>query len=758
MLKRIEESRIAQWVIAYLAGSWVLLQVLEFLWEVFELPLALLQTTLIIVGIGLLIVIVVAWSSGGKSKADTSSSKPVRKQARFYPFASLIIAVGLISFITVSVRQALQQQWARGEAILEARAYSDNSQDAEALTVLQTALNYLPDNEDLIALLDEVSYVPVLNTDPPGAIVFVRDYEAQQDWVNLGTTPLSDAVRIPSGLMRWRIEKEGYVNLEVIGDAWGPSFRIPGMVGPAITLIEGTEIPENMVAVPGMTDLTFITGIDPLSQRELDPFFIDKTEVTNSEYQEFVAAGAYASPQYWTQPFLMNGEEIPYEEAMTQFVDLTGQPGPAGWQIGRFNPGEENLPVSGVSWYEAVAYAEFRSKSLPTIHHWTAAAGPNFASEIVPKSNFGTEGPIQVGQTEGSSRWGALDMAGNVREWLWNESRGMRHNLGGAWSDNNYLFTFANVQSPWDRLPVNGFRLVQHLEEPDISDPLWGEEPLLSRDYAEEIPVSDEIFNVYRSQFEYDPAPLNVQVISESVLPYGRLEYVSFEGVGWGRIRAQVVIPENASPPYQTVIVFPGSAAIATPNEEDYPGLDYTANLIRSGKVIVMPILRGTFSRQDGLLSTWPNETRTYVDYVRSWVSEFSRTIDYLESRQDIDLDSLIYFGFSWGGRMGAIIPAVEPRLDAAIIWSGGLASGTALPEVDQINYITRVTIPVLMLNGPYDSIEPVEEAQLPMLGMFGTTPEHKKRVEIPGAGHTLPQIPVTRESLLFMDKYFGSP
>jgi len=69
---------------------------------------------------------------------------------------------------------------------------------------------------------------------------------------------------------------------------------------------------------------------------------------------------------------------------------------------------------------------------------------------------------------------------------------------------------------------------------------------------------------------------------------------------------------------------------------------------------------------------------------------------------------------------------------------------------------VTRVTIPVLMLNGPFDAIEPVDEAQLPMLRLLGTPDELKRRVEIPGAGHGLPDIPVMRESLAWLDEYLG--
>ena len=64
-----------------------------------------------------------------------------------------------------------------------------------------------------------------------------------------------------------------------------------------------------------------------------------------------------------------------WQEAMEEFRDATRRPGPAGWQLGTYPEAADDLPVGGVSWYEAAAYAEFAGKSLPTVYEWFAAAG-----------------------------------------------------------------------------------------------------------------------------------------------------------------------------------------------------------------------------------------------------------------------------------------------------------------------------------------------------------------------------------------------
>src|SRR5262245_43497254 len=149
-------------------------------------------------------------------------------------------------------------------------------------------------------------------------------------------------------------------------------------------------------------------------------------------------------------------------------------------------------------------------------------------------------------------------------------------------------------------------------------------------------------------------------------------------------------------------------------------------------------------------------EKPCYSDYVIKWVKDFRRTVDYLETRNDVDIKKLAYLGISWGGRMGAIIPAVDDRPRVSVIILGGLAAARARPEVDQINFITRVKIPVLMLNGKYDSLEPVQSAQLPMFRTWGTPESDKRHVMYESAGHSVPRNESIRETLDWLDKYLG--
>ena len=201
-----------------------------------------------------------------------------------------------------------------------------------------------------------------------------------------------------------------------------------------------------------------------------------------------------------------DGRALTFEAAMARFIDRTGRPGPATWEAGTFPAGQGDMPVSGVSWYEAAAFAKFAGKSLPTIYHWARAASVGNARYVVPLSNLEGNGPLPTGTPRGISIGGVSDMAGNVREWCVNDAgRGQRFILGGGWSDAKYAFVDAYAQPPMDRSVINGIRLAMY-DAADTSVALASRPiPRAFTDYTRERPVSDAVFAGFLPQFDYDP-------------------------------------------------------------------------------------------------------------------------------------------------------------------------------------------------------------------------------------------------------------
>ena len=149
--------------------------------------------------------------------------------------------------------------------------------------------------------------------------------------------------------------------------------------------------------------------------------------------------------------------------------------------------------------------------------------------------------------------------------------------------------------------------------------------------------------------------------------------------------------------------------------------------ILKSGRAVLWPIYKGTYERQDGVQTYFPNTSIRYRDWVIQWAKDLRRSIDYLETRAEIDMKKLAFYGFSWGACMGAIMPAVEDRLSVSVLMGPGLYLEQARPEVDQINFAPRVRIPTLIVDGRDDFVFPRELSQEPFYRLLGTHAKHKR-------------------------------
>ncbi|MBI1924628.1 SUMF1/EgtB/PvdO family nonheme iron enzyme [Candidatus Poribacteria bacterium] len=180
----------------------------------------------------------------------------------------------------------------------------------------------------------------------------------------------------------------------------------PSSTSATITGVDGAK----MVLIPAgtfqMGSVDGGSGEKPVHAVTLDAFYIDKYEVTNAQYKKF--------------------------------MDATGHPAPGYWNDSNYNA--PNQPVVGVTWYDAMAYAQWAGKRLPTEAEWEYAARGGLAGKKYP---WGDEAPNAGGTyranydpgnyTEDGYRYtapvgkyspngyGLYDMAGNVWEWCMDE-------------------------------------------------------------------------------------------------------------------------------------------------------------------------------------------------------------------------------------------------------------------------------------------------------------------------------------------------
>jgi len=366
-----------------------------------------------------------------------------------------------------------------------------------------------------------------------------------------------------------------------------------------------------------------------------------------------------------------------------------------------------------------------------------------------------------VGSYQGMTAYGAFDMAGNVREWNWNKTQQGRLIRGGAWNDNTYIFGKWSQAPAFDRSPKNGFRCTLYPDPEIIPESAFSLLELgETRDFYKEKPVSDYIFQVYKEQFSYDKTELNARVESrdESSKDWIK-ERISFDAAyGGERIIAILFLPKNTASPYQTVIYFPGGQAVwrnsSKELESEMEFKVFLSFVVKNGRAALYPVYKGTMERRDDALRFSKPDSHLKTEYRIKLVKDFRRCIDYLETRQDIDSNKLAYYGMSWGGWLGAIIPAVEERLKASVLLAGGLRD-FGRPEVHPINYVTRVKTPTLMLNGRYDTSFPYETSIKPLFDLLGTPNEHKE-LKLYETDHIAPRNEFIKETLAWLDRYLG--
>jgi len=618
-----------------------------------------------------------------------------------------------------------------------------------------------PGDAMLERLRPEFSLPLSIVSEPAGASVTAQFYgDPDGEPLTLGRTPLEN-VPYPRGVTRLELALDGYRSVHdlvfILNKALTNAME-PDTLTWRYTLRRPGELPDEMVEVPAGGYPLYMPGLDHLDTEPTGAFLMDRHPVTNREFKRFVDDGGYAREELWCEPATDGTHALAWQELIARCTDAVGAAGPADWEMGDFPAGEADHPVSGVCWFEAAAYAAWAGKSLPTIFHWNRVAMPYATALITPFANHSGRGTVPVGSTQCEHRHGVHDLAGNVREWVQNPvgDSGQRFILGGGWNDPGYAFVDAYAQPALDRSPTNGFRCMREMAPDPNHARLARTIELTTRDFMAEPRVPDEVFAFFLRQFAYDRTPLDARIVAEQDTPTGRYQIIDLAAAyGGERMQAHLFLPARGRPPYQTVMLFPGSLALhnRTFTLAEIQRVDW---IVKSGRALLLPVYKGTYERGGEMTSDYPEETAFYKDHVIMWARDLGRAIDYVETRDDLDAERIAYFGTSWGGALGATLPAVETRIKANVLYVAGLCFQRALPEVDAVNYVSRVKQPTLMLNGELDYFFPAETSQIPMFELLGTSPEHKRRLTYM-RGHTVPKVELIKETLAWLDRYLGA-
>jgi serine/threonine protein kinase/dienelactone hydrolase len=670
-------------------------------------------------------------------------------------FASFVVTLAMYR----QHGKAESVRWAREQGLPEIIRLVDHQDYDQAFSLARKAYQHIPEDPVLNELWSQICRDYSIVTAPAGAQIWYREYSAMNEpWQYLGRSPLAH-VTLPQGPHRWKIEKEGFVTHEcVVENSFEVRLQPQELTGDMVWI--GSQMVELPAALHGQRGTV-----------EMPEHLIDRYEVTNKQFKAFVDAGGYGNAEYWEGlDFVKEGRPLSWQEAMAEFRDQTGQSGPAGWEGGMYRPGQGQHPVSGVSWFEAAAYAKFAGKSLPTVHDWERAACIEESFVIVPFSNFDLPGTAPVGSHPGVGHTGLYDMAGNVKEWCLNatdEAGALRYILGGSWSEPTYMFTYRDAQSPWHRLAQNGFRCVRFPRGVDaeanglcrpISLPV-------GRDLSGLQPFSDEEFDTLRTLYDYDHTPLNPVVENhDDSSPFWREEKISFDAAyDNDRVVVHLFLPKSGKPPYQAVIYFPGADAIYATSFEGPPYRALWQCIVTSGRAVVFPIYHGTYERPSARGRSWTMSDvvelpLTYRDWTVRMAKDLRRSIDYLETRDDINTEKLGYYGYSSGSLLGPIMLAVEDRIDTGVFVHGGVPPIDFPRSFDMALYAERVSMPILMVNGAEDVLVPVKTSQIPMYDILQRTSRSTERKQYPG-GHGQFKLfyeQIRGDVVGWLDRYLG--
>ena len=602
-----------------------------------------------------------------------------------------------------------------------------------------------------------------IETAPPGAMVFLKPYrQPDAEWEPLGVAPLE--TELPVGAHRLRFVADG--REPVIMASPNPSmlFNNVGRDFYVVKLPPAAEVPDGMVFIPAGNLRVPLAGF--YSDFDLGDFYIGRTEVSNNEFAAFVDAGGYDNPDYWLD---LEDEEagMTFDVFRERFVDSTGRPGPAHWVNGGYPQGAEDLPVTGVSWYEAMAYAKFRGMKLPTARHWARAAlGLNegrqpLAPHLLSVARTTSPGPGKVDDDTAMSTWGSVNMIGNVQEWTTTRDGDSRLTLGTSFAGPQWQYALATASLPGARLPDQGFRLALYDDEvPDPQLMLSGAVPRIPG------PTRDE-FADYMEGFAYAPGSISPaaaeQVSVTEEQDWIRERYVITSEALSDALPVLVFRPRESAGQLQPVIFLPPGDSY----QRSFPSADIDITryridfVVRSGRALVWPIIAGTHERQLPRNRPRPNNlAERWLNVKRDRRNEIGAVIDFLEFSDAYAGDKVALLAASFGATfVSPHILVAEERIRTAVMMSATLAGvdTNVFPDIVNPNtYWPKVGQPILLLNGRYDISTHQLESREALLETIGTAAEDKRGIVYDSSHWPLPPHRVEKDVTEWLDEYLG--
>ena len=731
-------NKYVQMVGGFVAVVFGVLQGIDWLFKRFEIDSLYFNIILILLLVAFIFSIAIFFI---KRKKANLKNKKLEKKSKVKLILSVILT-GLVLLIFVYFfRKINTNQTLVSKVIPELIQIYDNGKIAESFLKSKELLDKYPNNEIIKSYFTKSSKYNYLKSDTDGVDVSVK-YAEDSTYTYLGKTPLDSFVTPNIWGDQSHKLKLVYNNIEY--EQKGRDIHNYKFPDPSI------KVPENHVAFLGTNPEFgfFLQGIN-FEDIKLTPFSIGINEVSNKDFQKFVDARGYENPSYWDFPIQVGNKIYDFNSSIKLFIDKYGRKGPANWSYGKYPSGLDNHPVTGISWFEARAYAKFKNLTLPNIFQWTYASGipENFMTvdqSVTKESNYDSSQLREVSNSSGSYN-GLNNIGGNVKEWVLNANGDKMEKysiMGGAFNESPYTFNNYYSSSPFDRTNGNGFRLSKNLtnNQSNLNNKVI---PDFKRNFDDLDDVSDEVFEVYKSQFDYNK-PLNSKTTNIENFQDGysaqkfetETTYKSDEN-----LYGYIVYSNKFKNKYDPVIVYPNAGSIFSDNDEWLPEslLNQYKYLIDEGYAIIHPIYHNTFAREKTVRTFWASDSEDYKNTIIKIGQDYKRALDYIESRNDFNFDNMSYFGYSWGSTTSNYLLAIDDRIKAAVICVGGLMLQSSKKEVEAHYYVRRIKTPILHIIGKEDGIFGYEENYKPWKKLIGTPKNKLKLIELDNVGHGLP-------------------
>ena len=664
--------------------------------------------------------------------------------------AGVVVAAAMVIWPLWSSRQA-----ARVRASLPRIAELTHAgRYLEAYPLAVAAAARLPDDSVAQNLLWQSADLLTVGSVPSGAKVYLQRLpeagEGPQDSVLLGRTPLR-VVQIPRAEYRMSLDLNGYTPLErtvsSVRVRWPINTQRARITMDSLRLWTATEVPPEMVFVPGGRYRLVSSDMPLDAYTTLRPFLLDRYEVSNDRYRAFVRTG----------------------HASSGFNDRTGLAGPLEWANQDPPAGAGNHPVTGVSWVEASAYCAAQGKRLPTFYEWEKAARDgrevgfgavlpwgymSAAVSAEARANFSSRRTQPVDAYPfGVSWYGAYAMAGNAKEWVMNRNGDGRAVAGGSYQDPPYLFNQVGELAETARTSAVGFRCARDAE-PGLGDQGAGPMPAPPAP-PKYRPVDAATFASLRAFYRYDQKPANRRGVTVTESEDWTRERYWIDGPGGDSVLVYLFLPKRASPPFQTLLFVPGIGAFYF-NPVSQQTEDVLSPQIRSGRAVMSVVMAGMIERAPPPGSVPPKPPSVeFRDLMVKHSTELRMAVDYLLTRPDIDRSRLAYVGFSWGAGSRIAFAALEDRTKAVVLLGAGIDERVqpTLPEAASFNFAPYIRQPKLMINGRLDEEHRWLTRAKPLWDLLS---EPKQLVLVEGAGHLPPMEARVPPMNAFLDRQLG--